>query len=131
MFFVINLKKNEGRWKKTRRRLLGAGWKTAVRVDAIDGRAVGHEWLHRHGIYHGTLGHRGCSASHVWLWQMHGNASILDDQRPACLSIFEDDVIPHENFKAIVDEYVSETPHDADIIYMVRSCTCIYSKNNY
>ena len=115
--YVISLaKRRSSRWETTKTRLRGAGFNKIVRFPAVDGSRFEsvRELEDKFGIMWGSKGHRACSASHTSLW-----AFLLERRKSdKVFTIFEDDALPHEYFKEILDTYLSASPSRAEVIYL-------------
>jgi GR25 family glycosyltransferase involved in LPS biosynthesis len=99
-----------------------AGYTNAQRFRATDAKAVDihQEWLKHYKYYEykagkkmsKNIGERGCFISWLSILQ-----KIIFEKIPIA-TVFEDDVIFHDQYKNLAEEYYNETPSDFDMIYL-------------
>jgi glycosyl transferase, family 25 len=105
--FCINLQRRPDRWENMNRQFRAHDIHNVVRYDAVDGRSlIPHaEWKHGAGAY-------GCLLSHLEIVR-----KARDSDLPAVM-IFEDDVIFHDDFGKLFEEYSAQVPGDWEAIVL-------------
>jgi len=103
--WVVNLDRSPDRWAQTQEELAKQGLQ-ADRFPATDGKAMtdaeleeGATWWARHFCTPGMIG---CFMSHLRIWK------AVVAQGLECVIVFEDDVVPHNNFKHSIKAVLEE-----------------------
>ena len=124
---VINLERKPGRFFYTNERLKGQNFVNIHRMLATDGNSVNISMFEKMQIYHGSPGHRAASASHIRAWE-DVYKRFQEDATLNIYTIFEDDVLFHEDFADQLNKYVEKIPSNADIIFMGWMRGAIWTK---
>jgi GR25 family glycosyltransferase involved in LPS biosynthesis len=114
---VINLERKPGRFFYTNERLKQQNFVNIHQMLATDGNSVNVSTFEKMQIYHGSPGHRAASASHIRAWE-YVYKRFQEDATLNIYTIFEDDILFHEDFADQLHRYVEEIPSNADIIFM-------------
>ena len=113
---VINLERKPRRFFYTNERLQKNNFHNIYQLLGFDGQDEQHDFDSMQ-IFHGSRGHRAASASHIQAWE-HAYKKFQENTSLHIFSIFEDDVLFHEDFHLKLPKYIEQIPSDADIIYM-------------
>jgi GR25 family glycosyltransferase involved in LPS biosynthesis len=118
---VINLTKNTARWTISKERIEDAGFTNIERFNAIDKDHLAENWkilnrpiiaMKKDPCFSKFLGKQGCFLSHILIWK-----NIIEQKIPFT-TIFEDDVLFHDEWHRIAPFYFEKTPTDYDILYL-------------
>jgi GR25 family glycosyltransferase involved in LPS biosynthesis len=117
---MISLPRLQHRFQVTKEKLEAAGFKNISIVKGVDGfnddiepllQTFGLEGKLAEEIS-GKKGKIACTLSHVLLWK-----KIVDEKIPWLL-IFEDDALPHPEFRTLGPSWWEETPSDFDVVLL-------------
>jgi GR25 family glycosyltransferase involved in LPS biosynthesis len=118
---IVNLEKNKERWDICIKRVQEAGFKNIERFDAIGPDRLKEGWqklnnpkivYEKDPCFTEMLGKQGCFLSHLLIWK-----DIIERKIPFT-TIFEDDVLFHNQWKELAPVYFEMTPTDYDIMYL-------------
>ncbi|AYV76765.1 MAG: glycosyltransferase family 25, partial [Terrestrivirus sp.] len=129
--YCINLKRSSDRWEGSVKEFEKYGM-SVNRFDAVDGQNISHEELLEQNIVTNNLDHilknqkgaLGIIASSVKLWK-----EISDRDNDKWCLIMEDDIKMHPNIIELFEQYWSNVPSDADIIFL--GFQCLYGQDPY
>lgn len=114
--YIISLKRHEWRGKLCIDHLKNAGFQNIQIFDAIDGfKDDITKYEKELGlVFHPDVypGAKGASASMLTLYK-----KVVDEKLPF-LTIFEDDALPHPNFKVIGNNWYSKTKKNVDFLFL-------------
>ncbi len=108
---VINLERKPRRFFYTNERLKKNNFLNIYKLLGFDGNdeTLDFDLMQ---IFHGSRGHRAASASHIQAWE-HAYNKFQQNSSLHIFSIFEDDVLFHEDFNLKLNEYIEKIPSDA------------------
>lgn len=115
---VLTLPRHRNRYEYTLQKLQEAGFENLRPFEGIDGFEADlpkeMEALGFHGRFDEEIaakpGHIACTLSHIKIWKM-----IVDEKLPYCL-IFEDDALPHPEFRTLARTWWNLTPKMMDLV---------------
>lgn len=121
--FVVNLSIAINRFHTVAPRIRQAGFKNIYRYDGIYGadenqRYRAYEILGNPRIspkdqwFHHVVGRQGCLLSHLLLWKHMIDHSI------SAVIVLEDDIVFHQQWDTLIEEYIREIPKETEIAYM-------------
>jgi len=108
---VISLDRHRHRFEETKTLMQKAGFTNIERFQAIDGFFSEESFFENLGIFKGSPGQKGCTASHLLVWK-----NFLESSEKPYLFVAEDDMLPHFNFMQLFPMYWEKTPKDFDIV---------------
>lgn len=124
--FIINLDRRSDKYEKTLNRVNNAGWSDARRWVGVDGSNsidLKNNW-NKHGNprlsnkYNDFLegyqsgGKQGCCLSHMNVWK------YIIENDISMATIFEDDILFHEDFNYLSVKYWNRTPTSFDALFI-------------
>jgi len=118
---VINLAKNPERWKTSETRIRQAGFTKVERFNAIYKDKLEENWKllntpviasEKDKCFVEFTGKQGCFLSHMFIWK-----DIIEKKIPYT-TIFEDDILFHQQWTSLAPEYFKNTPNNYDILYL-------------
>ncbi len=130
---VINLNRQIYRFYETQSFMHAAGFINISRFEAIDGFTVHDDnFFPRMNIWSGSLAQKGCTASHLLVWE-----DFIKKSNAEYLFVCEDNMLPHSEFSRLFPLYWHQTPRQFDIVMVgnqmgdIQSEKLIVSKPAY
>jgi len=121
---VLSRKKDTERRKYAEKQLHSVNIKDFEWFDAIDGYQTSDQIFINENIYNTDRGSMGCSLSHKRIFK------YIIDNKLENVMVFEDDIIFHENFNILYNNFIEKTPTDYGIIFMGYCSLHLKSEEN-
>jgi hypothetical protein len=117
---ILSLPRYVSRFQYTKEKLEAVGFQALVPFWGVDGFEADLGEVAKGLGFAGTYdeeirsrpGHIACTLSHISIWK-----KIVDEELPFLL-IFEDDALPHPQFRELGERWWAETPGDVDMVLL-------------